>query len=205
MSIEARLWGLSIVFLLAFLVLGWLVTAHSLSRIDVEAGSLRSMSTSLAVLFTLSGRSMPLLGLGILTVVLFALFHRPIWIPVTIFVSQLISQGVVEGAKHIFRRSRPDEWLVHHELGYSYPSGHATTAIVFFGAWLLITLFLPIARPLKFVIAGLIVVWMAGIDWSRIALSAHYFSDVVGGTLFGCAWMCALVALMIRLRVPLAW
>jgi membrane-associated phospholipid phosphatase len=200
-----RLWILAIIFLLAFVMLGLLVTSNPLNRMDVVAGGVRGSSPGLAALFTLSGRSVPLLALGILTVLAFALFHRPIWVPIMIFVSQLASQAVVEGAKHIFRRTRPDDWLVHHELGYSYPSGHATTAIVFFGAWLLITLFLPLARPLKLAIAVLIAVWMVGIDWSRIALSAHYLSDVVGGTLLGCAWMCALVALMIRLRVPLAW
>jgi hypothetical protein len=31
--------------------------------------------------------------------------------------------------------ARPDVWLDRHEPGFSYPSGHATTAVVFYGAW----------------------------------------------------------------------
>jgi membrane-associated phospholipid phosphatase len=41
---------------------------------------------------------------------------------------------------------------------------------------------------------------MIGVGWSRVALAAHYASDVLGGALFGSAWMCALVALVLHLR-----
>ena len=118
-----------------------------------------------------------------------------------IFVAQLLSQGVVELVKHAFQRVRPDAWLVHRELGYSYPSGHATTAIVFFGSWLVFALLSPLATGQKIAAASILAIWMAGIDWSRLALGAHYPSDVVGGTLLGGACASALWATLLHFRL----
>jgi undecaprenyl-diphosphatase len=205
-TLEARLWTLAVLFAAAFFILAILVTStHALNRLDAAGLVLRGQSTGLAAIFTLSGRALPLLGLGLLSVLLFFALRQPLWVPLAIFASQLVSQGAVELVKHIFSRARPDDWLVTHDLGFSFPSGHATTAIVFFGMWLLVVMVLPIDRPLKFALAGILLVWMIGIDWSRIALGAHYISDVLGGTLFGSAWTCALLALLLRLRIPIPW
>ncbi len=205
--LEARLWILAVVFLALFAILGILVmSTHALSRLDAAAAVLRDHATGLATIFTLSGRALPLLALGLVSVLLFLFLKRPLWIPLAIFASQIASQSVVELLiKPIFARPRPTDSVLIRDLGFSFPSGHSTTAIVFFGAWLLVVILVPIARPLKFSLAALLFVWMLGIDWSRIALSAHYLSDVLGGTLFGCAWMSALLALLVRLRVPLTW
>ena len=198
MAVEARLWLVAALALSAFLALGYYVSTQGLSRVDVESGSWRGTSTGLAALFTLSGRSLPLLGAGMLSLLLCVIFHRNLYTPLFIFASQLASQGVVELFKHLFVRTRPDDWLLHHELGFSYPSGHATTAIVFFGAWAIACTLMPMARPLKVVLVVLLLFWAFGIDWSRMALSAHYFTDVLGGTLFGIAWLCLMGALIWR-------
>jgi len=47
---------------------------------------------------------------------------------------------------------------------------------------------------LKVAIVTVLVLWALGIMWSRLALGAHYLSDVFGGALFGTAWLCALFA-----------
>ena len=198
MPIEHRLWLVAALAFSAFLALGSVVTRRGLGRVDVESGSWRGTSTALAAVFTLSGRSLPLLVAGILSLALSVLFHRNLYTPLFIFASQLASQGAVELFKHLFRRTRPDDWLLHHELGFSYPSGHATTAIVFFGAWAIACTLMPIAPPLKAVLVVGLLFWAFGIDWSRMALSAHYFTDVLGGTLFGIAWLCLMGSLIWR-------
>jgi len=206
MSLEERLWALALVFTAAFVVLGVLVAStHALARLDLAATIFRGQATATAALFTLTGRAIPLVAIGVLSLLVFYAFKKPLWVPLAILASQLISQGAVELVKTVFSRARPDDWLIRHDLGFSFPSGHATTAIVFFGTWLLLVMVLPIDRPIKFAIAALLLVWIVGIDWSRMALGAHYLSDVLGGTLFGCAWTCALLALLIRLRVPIPW
>ncbi len=150
-----------------------------------------------------SGRAVPLTFMAAISLAIFAIFHRPMWVPLAVFASQVASQTVVEIIKRVFRRTRPQEWIHRQELGPSYPSGHATTAIVFYGTWFLIALHAPMIHPLKLIVCLGLIVWAIGIDWSRMALGAHYFSDILGGTLFGGAWMCALLAILLRLHAPL--
>ncbi len=198
MTIEARLWMLSALCAVGFAALGLLVRARPLIRLDARFGALRGDATGLAVVFTLSGRSAPLLILGLLSLGASLAFRRPIWIPIAIFGSQVSSQIIIELTKRLFSRARPDDWLVHHELGFSSPSGHAATAIVFFGAWAVACLFL-ISAPVNTFAAAFLALWSLGIVWSRMALSAHYLSDVAGGIVFGIGWLSMLGALAVHL------
>ncbi|MDP9017170.1 MAG: hypothetical protein M3N19_02475, partial [Candidatus Eremiobacteraeota bacterium] len=93
MTLEVRLGVLALVFFISFLALGYLVTTRRLSQFDVRAGNLHGMSTDLAVIFTLSGRSIPLLTLAAISLAIFFAARQPLWIPITIFVSQVASQG----------------------------------------------------------------------------------------------------------------
>jgi undecaprenyl-diphosphatase len=196
-NVELRLWAIAAACLCAYLVLGFAVShASGLWRIDLEAVALRGEGLPLASLFTLSGRGLPLLLLALSGIAIAAVTRTNVRIAIAIVIAQLLSQGAVELMKHVFHRARPDAWLVNKELGYSYPSGHATTAVVFFGSWLVFAVLSPLPNALKVAIVTILVIWMAGIDWSRMALSAHYPTDVLGGTLFGTACACALWALV---------
>jgi undecaprenyl-diphosphatase len=181
----------------AFAALGWWVTHHSLSRPDVLGGTLYGERVSLAIAFTNSGYGMVLTVLGGLTVGAALELRAAVTLPVAILISQLASQLVVNAAKGLFRRTRPDAWLFRHELGFSYPSGHAATAIVFYGAWLAVLWTSPLPLPARAVGAFALGVWALGIGWSRIALGAHYLTDVLGGFLLGTAWLCAAWALVL--------
>jgi len=198
MTLESRLWFVAAIAFAAFVALGCIVSRVPPMRFDVEASATRGTATQLAIVFTQSGRFWPLLALACLGALIFAVARWPIWIPLVIFVSQIASQGAIEGAKRIFARTRPDDWLFRHELGYSYPSGHACTSVVFFGAYALAICTLPISRGWKVAVIAIALFWIGGIDWSRIALGAHYVTDVIGGTLFGIGWVCAVGALMLR-------
>jgi undecaprenyl-diphosphatase len=201
-TIELRLWLIAAICLCGFFALGYAVVhAPSLWRIDVEAAALRGEATPLALAFTLTGRALPLLAIAVISIAVTMLAHANVRMAVAIFAAQLVSQGLVEVLKGLFGRARPDDWLVHRELGFSYPSGHATTAIVFFGSWLVFVLLSPMPKAVKIGCAAIVAVWMAGIDWSRMALGAHYPTDVLGGTLFGVAFACALWALAFHFRL----
>ena len=200
MTPTLELWGLSIALFIAFLFLGTFVSTRPLTRIDIDGRKVRGTFPALALLFTRSGRALPLLAIGILATLAFYFLKKPLWIPLGISASQLLSQGFVELLKRRFLRERPDDWLARHERGLSYPSGHATTAIVFFGGWLLALADVPMPPWLRFAAGAALAAWMIGIGWSRMALGAHYLTDVLGGILFGSAWMCAILAMLLRLR-----
>ena len=199
MTLQTLLATLAIVFAVAFLALGRIVTTRPATPFDLRVERLHGSYVRAAKVFTRSGRSLPLLALGVVSLLATLTLRKPVWIPLAIFTSQLLSQGAVELCKRLFARARPDDWLVRHERGFSYPSGHASTATVFYGSWLIALMFLPLETPLRYAVAALFVAWMIGIDWSRIALGAHYLTDVLGGTLFGLSWICALLAVFARL------
>ncbi len=187
----------------AFAVLGVLVMRLPHSVYDIRGAGFRGVGTKLALIFTESGRWRWLTILGVLAFVIFAIARWPLWIPIAVSTSQIVSQAVVEGVKRAFRRARPRDWLVRAEFGFSYPSGHSATAVTFYGAWAVVAAHLPLLLPLRVVLVVLFAVWAVGVMWSRLSLSAHYVTDVLGGCLFGCGWLCAMLALAAAVGHPL--
>jgi undecaprenyl-diphosphatase len=103
-----------------------------------------------------------------------------------------------EWLKILVHRHRPfvDGWFVDWS-GYSFASGHTIGATLLYGQ---LALFLvPLiksncGRALLFSAAGFVV---ALVGFSRIALGAHYLTDVLAGMFFGTAWL-ALCLFMLR-------
>jgi membrane-associated phospholipid phosphatase len=180
----------------AFSLLGMRVAAAPLGALDAKSVYFRGQATQLALVFTKSGRSKGVTAACAIALVLFFLARWPLWIPLTMILSQILSQTIVELVKARFRRTRPDYWLVGLEAGHSYPSGHATTAVVFFIGWALVAIFSSMPLAVKAPLTLLLVLWAIGVSWSRLALGAHYLSDVAGGTIFGAGWLCALAAIV---------
>ncbi len=72
--------------------------------------------------------------------------------------------------------------------GKSFPSGHAMSSTVSYGALLLV--FLPaIGRRYRPVVFTGVVVLVGAIGFSRLALGVHYVTDVLGGFILGLAWL----------------
>ena len=92
----------------------------------------------------------------------------------------IITGGIILAAKETFQRARPMGSLVP-EFSYSFPSGHATMAVVFFG--LLVYLFVN----KKYKVHGIVVasLLMILIGLSRIYLRVHWMTDVLGGFVLG--------------------
>ena len=154
------------------------------SAIAARAGWL----TDLAKAFTAFGTGPVVYGLLIL--VGLAVWRRTgTWVPAAVAVGALaVGQAVRLGISDAVARARPPEqvWLVHPG-GYAYPSGHTTTAVIGYG------LFAGLAAGLVrrwsvalFAAAGLLAVAVAG---SRVYSGVHWLSDVVGGWMFGVAWL----------------
>jgi undecaprenyl-diphosphatase len=199
---------ISIVAVLAFALFVTLcIGAVRMRFLDLDrmAGKTRGAAPRLAAVFTISGRNRALTVLSVAGFFLCGWGHVALWIPITLAASQVLSQTVVEAVKRLVRRARPDDWLLRHESGFSYPSGHASTAVTFYGSWLLVILLASaVPEPAKLLAAAVLGIWMLGIAWSRIALAAHYLTDVVGGACFGCSWIGGVLLVILHIRGRIA-
>ena len=111
---------------------------------------------------------------------------------------------IYNGVDILIRRPRPTG-LLHPTptlTGYSFPSGH-----VAFFIWLGVLAMVLLARRLshRWYVACwvLVVALVAAASMSRIYVSAHWPSDVLGGLLVGVSWM-ALSLSLGRLTGPIA-
>ena len=103
-------------------------------------------------------------------------------------VTVISSLAIVPAIKSLVDRPRPTPDLVQVmtlSQGESFPSGHATFAVVFYGFlfYLLpsLTSNRTAVKTLRILLATLIGLTTA----SRIYLGAHWFSDVIGGLVLG--------------------
>lgn len=87
-----------------------------------------------------------------------------------------------------FHRQRP-EIALYAENTFSFPSGHSTIAVAFFG--FIIYILLRHARKWEYKIniffGGLAIILAVGL--SRLYLGVHFLSDVWGGYLLGLLWL----------------
>jgi undecaprenyl-diphosphatase len=90
--------------------------------------------------------------------------------------------------KSFFRRQRPDLWaLSKRPMDYSYPSGHAMSAISFYGLLAAnLTAFLSIPVGITATLAGAVAL---GVGFSRLYLGVHWPTDVLSGWIAGGIWL----------------
>ena len=113
------------------------------------------------------------------------------FVVVTIAGSSLVNSAV----KATVNRDRPavDQPFVH-EPGASFPSGHSQAAMVGYGVLLL--LLLPaLSRGWRRAAVVLAVLMVVGIGFSRVALAAHFVSDVLAGFALGAVWLGLMTAI----------
>lgn len=130
------------------------------------------------------------------------LLWRRLWRLAAFVVMTGVGSSVLNTAvKAAVNRPRP---LVDHPLlhfpGASFPSGHAQAAVTGYGVLLLV--FLPVLSRRRRGVAVVVAAFMVlAIGFSRVALAAHFVSDVVAGFILGGAWTAAMTALFSAWRL----
>jgi len=99
-----------------------------------------------------------------------------------------------ESLKTVYQRIRPVAFFGYDEpMTYSFPSGHATTCLCFYGL-LAVIVTQWIASPRRRRIVWIITVLLVAlIGFSRVYLGVHYPTDVLGGYALGAAWIIGVV------------
>lgn len=90
--------------------------------------------------------------------------------------------------KLVFHRPRP-EFSVYIEHSFSFPSGHATIAVAFYGFLAYVLWQHTKTRTQKVNLFFLAIGVIAAIGFSRLYLGVHFLSDVWAGYLLGLLWL----------------
>ncbi len=90
--------------------------------------------------------------------------------------------------KQMFHRLRPTGQLVT-AFGYSFPSGHAFSAMAVYGLLVYLTWKLTNNGALKLAVftASILMILLVGV--SRVYLNVHWLTDVLGGYAAGLSWL----------------
>jgi len=160
---------------------------------DAAAIQERGRFAALALAFTQSGRFEPyaiLCAAGLA----FGLVRRR-WLAAALvqIALMLAVWRVGDFFKASFHRARPDWWYGIHETSFAYPSGHAALSIAFYGFATYAIVRAGVPDALKAGVAVVASVMIVGIGWSRLALGAHYPTDLIGGYLLGLSGLCCAV------------
>lgn len=101
--------------------------------------------------------------------------------------------------KETFKRVRPADPLMDPLRNFSYPSGHASSGIIFYGLVAFLVWQSNLGKPAKYILSVLLIAFALLIGFSRIYLGMHYASDVVAGFCVGFAWL--VICLWIAARI----
>lgn len=110
------------------------------------------------------------------------------------FILQLLGVVILSALSNIalkkaINRARPsaDHLVVVESL--SYPSGHAMSAMAFYGFLIYLLFHIKMSRLLRSVLFFIFAILILAIGVSRIYLGVHYPSDVFAGFIAGLIWV----------------
>lgn len=116
------------------------------------------------------------------------------WRAIFAIIALLLAWQGADFFQHLFARPRRLDWVLKHETAFSYPSSHAAIATAFY---MLLGVFAWRTPWRRAAVAGALLLLLGlAILWSRLALGAHYFTDILGGCLWGLTVVGALAALV---------
>lgn len=114
----------------------------------------------------------------------------------------VLASGLNVFLKFIISRPRPIINRIVNADFYSFPSGHAMSAIVFYGFIAYLSIVLIKKRLIKSLIIALCASMVAIIGISRIYLGVHFPSDILAGYLAGISWLmfCIIILNVVTLK-----
>lgn len=109
--------------------------------------------------------------------------------------SNLIGITIINNLlKVIIARDRPNINRLVNESGYSFPSGHSITSMVFYGYLIYLIYRYVDNKKIKVSLIIFLSLLILMIGFSRIYLGVHYTSDVMGGFLLGVVYLIVFIS-----------
>ena len=117
------------------------------------------------------------------------IFKRHRWYSIKIPVVAISSYLLMALMKLYFERERPDDPVHQAAAGFSFPSGHAMSAMTFYGILIYLVWKNVKSGTLQWILIVLLVLFIFMIGFSRVYLRVHYASDVFAGFSLGLVWL----------------
>jgi len=145
---------------------------------SIQTSQLTIFSEVLALIFN------PITLIAISLIIAIYLYIKSFKKQGIIFASAIFLTGIlIKVSKEIFQRVRPLNQIVQ-ETSFSFPSGHATMAIVFFG--LILYMFSEkTSKKIKMISSLIAILSIFLVGFTRIYLRVHWLTDVLGGFILG--------------------
>ncbi len=188
---KKRFYILLICFIL-FLLLTILMLKKGILDIDkesynfIKANLINEKLTPYIIVFTNLGGALLLIGVSLIIL----LFAKNKKISIAIFTNLIMALLLNLLIKELFHRERPlmDNWLTT-EIGYSFPSGHSSISMAFYGflIYLIYTKFHN--KKYKWLLITILSIIILFVGISRVYLGVHYLSDVLAGFLFSIIYL----------------
>ena len=157
---------------------------------DVVRENSSSLFEEISHLITYTG-SIAFMVTASLLLAIYLLFFSPFsrWLGVYFMISMGGVSLLTKELKSMFDRSRPEFLGDYHGSTSSFPSGHSSGAIVFYGFLIYLITISRLNRGWKWVINSLLILIILLIGSSRVYLGVHFFTDISAGFLLGLAWL----------------
>lgn len=189
--------GLLTLFTTAFLFLemGEEVLEQETFRIDQTAQNIVSALNTDILQFIMGliteGGSVTWLTVGSAITTIYLLFFSSFsrWTAVYFAVNMIGISIITTVLKNFFSRQRPEVLAAYDGTGYSFPSGHSTGAVTFYGFLAYLVIRSTMATVWKWVFGVLLSLAALLVAVSRMFLDVHYFTDVLAGISAGLFWL----------------
>lgn len=145
--------------------------------------------TRLMQFITFFGSHHFLLPANILLVIIFLFIKKHRWYSLKIAAISITSTAVMFLLKGLLQRQRPLVPVISRVHGYSFPSGHSFSSMVFFGIISYIAFATIKNSWLKWAAIICCFSFALLIGFSRIYLKVHFASDVIAGFCLGIIWL----------------
>lgn len=180
--------------LFSFIVIAKMIFKEKKETFDQSAFSflalqVNDINTNVMQVLTFLGTHTFLIPANLVLIAYFLFIKKHRWYSIKVPVVAISSLLLMFLLKTIFHRDRPLTPLLDAAQGYSFPSGHATMSITFYGL-LIYIVWLHIKNIwIKWSLTILLALLINFIGVSRVYLRVHYASDVLAGFCVGLMWL----------------
>lgn len=204
-GLTLSIFTLAFIYVLALFsgVLEDLITSDPTIAADIRIANLffvfrTDVLTNIFTWITVLGKSQVIMVFIFISVALLWLWQKRYCI-LPLFIAVTGSEAFTYLGKLVFHRPRP-EMAIYAEHSFSFPSGHASIAVAFYGflGYLLMRFSQSWNRKVNIFFTTILIIIAIGV--SRVYLGVHYISDVWSGYLVGAMWLIIAVSFSEWLR-----